>query len=280
MEKEKENTKDLVKEFEKIKKEKMPKSDRIKIIKKIIISLLKEVCLVSLFIVLNIAYSNMDKIRLENDIKIISGILFIFAIITFELAYKKDSGSKTISALELLVISFYTLSIPYILNRFDLEAQTLFITSIVISVVYYFIKTICIYKKNKNEYIKSNSDISDIIKKEAPTKKEALKRKIIEDEEVKQTKPIKAKTAKKKTQSNKKIEKKPNKTVKQEKEKEEKLKAREPEKKQTRKKATITKTSTTKTKEKVNKKDTDSKSTAVKKKKIKEDSKVEGEIND
>ena len=309
MEEEKGNTKDLVKEFEKIKKEKMPKEEKTKIIKKIATSLIKGLLLAGLFIVLNIAYSNMNTNRLENDIKIISGIVFIFSLITFEIAYKKDSGLKAISGLELVAISFYILSTPYLINRFKLDIKTFFIISATISTGYYFIKTIFVYKNFKKEYIKSCSDISDIIKKEEPSKKEALKREIKEDEELKE------KTIKKKAQPNKKtksiksdkkIEKKSIKKVKEEKEE---LKVRdiekdksknkikkttddlEPKKKQTRKKVstkkseddketTTTKTITSKTKTKVKKKDTVSKSTTTKKKKSKVDSKVEGEIDD
>ena len=295
MKKEKEDTKDLVKEFEKIKKEKMPKEDKIRIIKKIIISLLKGIFLVSLFIALNIAYSNMDKSRLENDIKIISGIVFIFSLITFEIAYKKDSGLKTISALELLVISFYILSTPYILNRFNLDIQTFFIISILISIIYYGIKTICIYKKLKKEYIKSNSDISDIIKKEEPTKKEALKRETIEVEEIKEktiNKKVKATKKSKPVKSNKKIDKKidkkinnkPNKKIKEEKEAlkekdkdkdKDKTKTKtktlnedlEPKKKQTRKKASTKESKEDEEKIDINKDSSkiDTKKTTVKK---------------
>ena len=199
MEKGKELIEKLEKKFVKIEKEKMPKDVKKNIIKKILATLLKGSILVLTLVIINIAYSTMIIGRIENDIKIFSGVFLVIGIINLEIAYKKDCGTKTISALEFIVLSVYLLSTTYLIQRLKINTNILYITSSTIVGIYYIIKSICIYIKLKKEYLKTLSDISDIVKKEEPTIKEAKKRK--ENTDTKTT-VVKKEKGKKKTNSN------------------------------------------------------------------------------
>ncbi len=176
MEKGKELIEKLEEKFIKIEKQKMPKDVRKNILKKILLTLSKGSVIVAILIIINIAYSTMIVDRLENDIKIFSGFFLGLGIIYLEIAYRKDSGTKTISALEFIVLSIYLLSTTYLLQRYKFDTNILYIISSAVIGIYYIIKSICIYIKLKKEYIKTLSDISEIVKKDEPTIKEAKKR--------------------------------------------------------------------------------------------------------
>ena len=103
-------------------------------------------------------------------------VFLILGIIAFEFGYKKDKGKYWIHGIEFVIISFYTLTIRYIVKMQDFGFQKYILTSAVIFLLYYIIKCIIIFKKSKKEYLKSFSDIKEITEKEEPLKKEAKKR--------------------------------------------------------------------------------------------------------
>ncbi len=190
---------ELTKDFIELEKEKLS-GDAIKDIKKKVGCIITQgIVLGVIFSIISIAYSTMIVDRLETDIKIFASAFFVIGLICLERAYKKDSGEKTIVALEYLVISFLTLASMYIIQMFNVNSQIFFFAFAGVSAIYYIFKAIRIGNKMKKEYFKNNSDISSIVKKDEPLKREAKKRNEDSKEDVSEVKTNKAtkKTTKK-----------------------------------------------------------------------------------
>ena len=104
-----------------------------------------------------------------------------------EKAYKKDKASVAIGGIECICFAFHTLSIMHItqLYKYDFKIYVL-VSSYIIS-IYYVLKSIIIYTKGIKKYLDTFSDVSEIVKKEEPLKKEA-KRRIKEEIKLEETK--------------------------------------------------------------------------------------------
>ena len=154
--------------------------------KKILKNLLIAIGIISYFMILVLANSRINTERLVNDIKVFSGAFLVIAIILLEKAYKKDSGNIAITSIELLVLAFHSLSIMHMVNIFKCDLKLYLIISSVIVASYYIIKGIVIYTKDRKEYLRGLSDISEIVKEDEPIKKEAKKRNPQKQEKVKE----------------------------------------------------------------------------------------------
>lgn len=119
----------------------------------------------------NIEFETMDII-----LKSVSMAIMITSIIIFEIAYKKDKGTIAITGIEVLVIAIYILSITHIIKMFSFDFKTYIITSSYLFSIYFVLKSIIIYTNEKRKYLKSLSDIKDIVVND-PTKKEAKRTK-------------------------------------------------------------------------------------------------------
>ncbi len=179
---------------------KLPKEISQEILKKMFGSLLRAVGIMLYFIILNLAYSRMKQERLVEDIKVFATVFLMIGIVFLEKAYKKDSGSKAISGIEFLVLSLHSLTIMHIITLFQYDFQFYLLASSYVFSVYYVFKAIVLYTKGRRDYLKRLNDISEIVKKEAPIKKEAKKRSLEDSQgKVHQTKKVKPKTAARKT---------------------------------------------------------------------------------
>lgn len=192
--------------------------------KTIFYNLLIAIFMMLYFIVLNFGYINIELKTLIVDLKVFSIIYLAISIFLFEKSYKQDNGALAINGIEILVIAGHTLSIMHVINAYNIEFRYYIAISSYIIAIYYVLKCIIIYTKGKIEYLKSLSDISNIVKEEEPVKKEAVKRKKktedveSEKKEVKKEKNDKTtkntakkstnKTTKKKSTTNKKPEEK------------------------------------------------------------------------
>ncbi len=156
---------------------KLPQDVSQEILKKMFKSLLYAVCITLYFIILNLAYLNMNLERLTNDIQVFSAAFLVVAIVCFERAYKNDNGSIAINGIEFLVLSLHSLSIMHVITLFQYNFRFYLLTSSYVFSIYYVMKAIILYTKDRRDYLKSLSDISEIVKKEKPVKKEAKKRK-------------------------------------------------------------------------------------------------------
>lgn len=134
------------------------------------------ICLISYVLIFALAYTRMNIDRLSKDIEVFAGVFLVLGLLGLEKAYKFDDGKVVITAIELLVMSFYSLSITHITSLLKIEFINYMFLSAGIIGVYYLIKEIIIYTKQKKEDLKNLSDISEIVKKDEPIKKEAKKR--------------------------------------------------------------------------------------------------------
>ena len=159
---------------------KIPKEISQEIIKKIFINILTAVGIMLYFIILNMAYSAIKQERLVNDIEVFSGIFLIIGIVILEIAYKKDNGNIAITGIEFLIISLHSLSIMHMITLFKYDFRLYLLVSSYIFAIYYVLKSIIIYTKERKDYLESLSDIPEIVKKDEPIKKEAKKRNNLE----------------------------------------------------------------------------------------------------
>lgn len=144
--------------------------------KKIGKNLSRALCIIIYFIILFFAYTRMNLDRLAQDIQVFSGAFLVLGILALEKAYKKDSGEVAITGIELIALSIHSLSIMHMITLLKYDFKSYMLISSGIVVIYYVLKVIIIYTKDKKEYLKGLSDISKIVKDDEPIKKEAKKR--------------------------------------------------------------------------------------------------------
>ena len=158
--------------------------------KEITKDLIIAICLITYVLILALASTRMNIERLSKDIEVFAGVFLVLGLLGLEKAYKQDEGKIVITAIELLVMSFYSLSIIHItaLIKFDFIKYMYFSAGTI--GLYYVLKIIIIYTKQRKEDLNKLSDISEIVKKDEPIKKEAKKRNKEENTEVKQTKNV------------------------------------------------------------------------------------------
>ena len=109
------------------------------------------------------------------DTKISSIVILFISIIIFEVAYHKDDGIIAIYGIEILVLAFHTLIMRYIIVKNNIFFGTYINYLVIVIIIYYMLKMMIIYTNEKRKYVKSLSDIHEIVNKE-PIKKEAKKR--------------------------------------------------------------------------------------------------------
>ena len=102
----------------------IPKEVSQEIMKKLFINLLKAIGIMIYFVILNLAYVNVETKILAQCIESFAGIFLIAGLIALEVAYKKDSGTIAITGIELLVISFFTLSATHISTLILIQINT------------------------------------------------------------------------------------------------------------------------------------------------------------
>ncbi|MCI8383792.1 MAG: hypothetical protein HFJ33_02850 [Clostridia bacterium] len=177
-------TKELMtKEKGKTKNKKLPKEISQEILKKIFRNLLRAVGIMFYFMILNLAYFTMQQERLLGDIEVFAGAFLVVGIVLLERAYKKDEGSIAVTGMECLFLSLHSLSIMHVITLFKYDFQFYLLTSSYVFSIYYVFKAIILYTKGRKDYLNSLSDISEIVKKEEPIKKEAKKRNDENEEE-------------------------------------------------------------------------------------------------
>ena len=144
--------------------------------KKVFENIIIAVAIMLYFILINFSYFRIKEEMLLNGLKIVSLIVLFLSIFLFEVAYHKDSGKLAINGIEVLFLAFYTLTIDHIVNRMNISIDVYIVYSTYVFAIYYVLKSIIIYTNEKRKYVKSLSDIHEIVSKEQ-IKKEATKRK-------------------------------------------------------------------------------------------------------
>ena len=176
---------------QKMAKKKVPKQVSQEIVKMIFKNLILAIVVMIYFISCNIIYTQVEWNQMELITQSISGVFLLASLISFEFAYKRDSGTLTMTAIELLVLAIHALFINHVVTIYQFDFRSYLITSSCIFVIYYALKSTVIYTRARMKYLKSLSDISEIVKDE-PVIKEAKKRKeetvIDKKEEIKEEK--------------------------------------------------------------------------------------------
>ena len=144
--------------------------------KKITKDLIIAICLIAYVLILALAYTKMNIDRLSKDIQVFAGAFLVLGLLGLEKAYKSDDGKTAITAIELLVMSFYSLSIMHMISLIKCDFTNYMFFSAGAIAIYYLIKEIIIFTKQKRDDLKNLSDISEIVKKDEPIKREAKKR--------------------------------------------------------------------------------------------------------
>ena len=149
-----------IKKDRKKQKQKMPKEVSQIIFKKIFNQLLAAICIMLYFVILNLAYVNMREERLIGDIKVFAGAFLVVGIVMLEKAYRKEIGKYVVIGIELLVLSLHTLSIMHIITLLEYDFRLYLLTSSYIFSIYYVLKSIVIYVRERRIYLRGLSDIS------------------------------------------------------------------------------------------------------------------------
>ncbi len=172
----KNNVKQSKDEIDTSNSKKIPKEVSQDILKQIFKNLLIAIFVMTYFAILNLANYKMKQERLIEDLKVFSGTFLVIGIVILEKAYKKDSGKLAIPAIESIFMSFHTLSIMHVITMFNYNFMLYLLTSSYIIGIYFVLKCIIIYTKGRRDYLRQFSDISEIVKKDEPIKKEATKK--------------------------------------------------------------------------------------------------------
>ena len=137
-------------------KRKLPEDKLKEVIKSISYNMLVAIVIFIYFVFLCLGYKNIEKNIFIIDLKVFSISLTVMAIYLFERYYKIQERKFFEYGIELLIISFITiiLEYTYILNSFMFLNIT--IISQIISIIYYFAKSLIIFLRQKNKFNKES----------------------------------------------------------------------------------------------------------------------------
>ena len=143
--------------------------------KKVFINFAILIIFVLIFCLLNFIYFHFEIEKFVEIYKYISMSILFISIIIFEIAYNKDNGTIAIFGIESLLLSISTLISINMSKKFNITFIKYINISCVIYVIYYVFKLIILYTKERRSYLKSLSDIQEIVTVE-PLKKEAKRK--------------------------------------------------------------------------------------------------------
>ena len=145
-------------------KKKLPLEEKNRLYKDMILNVVIAIGITIYIIFLQLGCLNIDEVPFQIDLKAFSVTLIVVTIITFEKAYKEDSGKLTMWGIEIFVLSIVTLVSLYMHKiYFDYYVKVMGVLAILVS-IYYIIKIIYIYIKGKKDYKNSISDVKQILK--------------------------------------------------------------------------------------------------------------------
>jgi len=160
-------------------KQTMSKECEGKINKRIFSNILIATVMLVYLIIVILGSKNIENDIFIVDLKVCSIFLSLLSILIFERSYKSADGKLCIYGIETLALAILTLIGVYVFQIIG-ELFTPLISGVAIIVaIYYLIKSIGIYTKGKKEYIKSQSDINEIVREELPETVETKRRRNI-----------------------------------------------------------------------------------------------------
>lgn len=157
-------------------KKKMTKEYEGKINKRIFSNILIAIAILAYVILVILGSKNIENNIFIVYAKLSSIVISLISIIIFERSYRKADGKLCIYGTEMLMLAILTLISVYL---FQIEKDTFALLMAGVSIfvpIYYLIKSIGIYVRGKKEYIRSQNDISEIVKEDLPETVETKRR--------------------------------------------------------------------------------------------------------
>lgn len=157
-----------IKDIEKalIENKEIPKEEKNKINKKVVPNIIIGIILTVLNIFIIMGFKNIEGNNFIVDLKVFSGTFLAISIILFEKAYKMDDVNIAIYGIEMTVISIFNFALVYVYYTYYDNFKLVVFVSIILMILYYLIKSLIIYLKQKKIYLFEKSDITKIVKKE------------------------------------------------------------------------------------------------------------------
>lgn len=176
------------KEFEKRKK--LPREVKSRINFNILKNLLAALIVMIYLFIISITYYKVGD-GFENYVKYYACAVSFISVIFFESAYRKKSLFLCIIGIELLCCGIVSVYIPYIYLHTSSNLRTIIISLPAILVVYYFIKSLIIFRKGKIEYTDSLCDVKEILSDDKKSyldeeSGKTYKKKLKEEEKIKE----------------------------------------------------------------------------------------------
>src|SRR5574344_666501 len=140
---------------------KIPAEDNKKIKHKVVPNIMIALVLTVFYIFIELGFKNIETINYIVDLKVFSGIFLVISIVLFEKAYKNEKVTTIFYAIEMLVLSIFNFALIYIYYATHSNYEMIVFGFTVFEAVYYIIKTIIMYIKNKKDYFFEKSDIKE-----------------------------------------------------------------------------------------------------------------------
>lgn len=145
-------------------KRKLPKNVKDNISLKIFQDLVVAVIIMAYFCIINITYYKLEAVKFEEYLKYFALGIILATVISFEIAYRKNSINLGIIGMELLLCGILTLYIPYIFLHTTSALRISIMILPVALIIYYAIKCIIIFKQKQIQYRSNLSDVKEILK--------------------------------------------------------------------------------------------------------------------
>ena len=145
---------------------KMPKDAKREIYKNMFTNILIGIFVTLYFVALGFGFINVESVAYITDLKVFSVATLAITIVLFEYSYNKDSGKFALIGIEMLFVAIITLVLLYTYILYQDKYLLMACIASCIAVIYYLIKSISIYLRDKSNWKKSVSDVKELISEE------------------------------------------------------------------------------------------------------------------
>lgn len=148
-------------------RKKLPRAIRKSIHNVIFQNLIAAVIITCYFLVMNISFFVMPSDKFESFLKYIALIMIAITIVTFEIAYRKQSKKFMSFGIEFLCSGILSLYVPFIYLHTTVTLRFIVMIVPAFLVIYYVVKSFFIFKRREIIYQNENiSDVKEILKYE------------------------------------------------------------------------------------------------------------------
>lgn len=130
------------------------------------INLLISIALMIYMIVVNLLFINESAEVFLNSTRTSAISFAILDIIILEIAYRRDSITLAVHAIELICVSLFVLAIPYLYFYVDTTIRSIIMMAPVFFSIYYVGNSIVIHIIGANKYRNHLSDVPEILKED------------------------------------------------------------------------------------------------------------------